>query len=160
MFGAIQISSVKQFVSGFFGVSHHFLNRRIGSDKLAEVIVSTVVCFLAEFNFTFHNSYFIFILHSFLVSHLQDYISLSQRQIYYFVHACIIDSRDKLQVVTIDLCAFILCRAHPVSLTRLTVFLSQICEVSTAFDSSIDTVRQGFCLQSVFCKHLNLTELD
>lgn len=43
---------------------------------------------------------------------------------------------------------------------KMTVFLSQICEVSTAFDSSIDTVRQGFCLQSVFCKHLNLTELD
>ena len=53
-----------------------------------------------------------------------------------------------------------MCRAHPVAFTCLTIFFSQIREVSTSFDSSIDTVCQGFCLQCIFCKYLDLTELD
>ena len=160
MFGAIQISSVKQFVSGFFGVSHHFLNRRIGSDKLAEVIVSTVVCFLAEFNFTLHHSYFIFILHCFLVSHLKNNVSLTQRQVYQFVHTCAVNSRNKFQVVTVNLCTFVLCSSHPVGITGLTVFLSKLYEVSTTFDSIVDTVGQSFRLSCICCIYLNLTELN
>ena len=158
MFRAAQVHSVEQSVTSFFSVSYHFFYTRVSCDKLTEIIISTVVSFFAELYFTLDNSYFIFIFHRFLVSHLKDYICLSHRQVHQFVHTCIVDSRDEFQVVTIYLCTFVLCRSDPVSITSLAVFLCNICKVSTAFDSVIDTVSQCLCLHCIFCIYLDLTE--
>ena len=81
MLRAIQVGSIQQSVTGIFRISGQLIQRIVGSDELAEVIVCLAISFLAEFNRTLDNGYFIFIFHSFLVHHLQDNVRLPQSEV-------------------------------------------------------------------------------
>ena len=160
MLRAIQIVSFQQSISGFFRIRHHFIQRRISSNKLAEIIISSIISFLAEIYRTLDHGYFIFILNSLFIGHLKNNISLSESQISYLFYSQIIDSRDKFQILIINLLILITCSSQPVGISGLTILLCQFSKVRTTFNGIINTVGQCFCFGSIFCIYLNLTEFD
>ena len=160
MFRTIQIVSIQKLITSIFSISYHLLQCRVRSDKLAEFIVCLAVSFFAELYRTFNNGYFIFIFNSLLIHHLYNDICLCQVQVGHFVLAKSSDCIHILQVVTIQLCTFVVSRRNPGSLTGLTILLSDFSKVCTTFDGSIDTVSQSFCLRSIFSNHLYLTVLN
>ena len=135
-----EVCARDQSISAFFCVFLQVFQSGILSNKLAELVVSIVVSFLAEFYRTHDNGYLIFILDSLLVGYLQNDICLSQRQIGQFVLSQSCDSGNVFQVVTVNLCAFVVSRRNPGRLTGLTVLLRNFSKAGTTLNSIVDAV--------------------
>ena len=160
MLRTVQVSSIQQSVPCIFCIGNQFVQSIVGCNELTEVIVCLAISFLAEFNRTLDNGYFIFIFHSFFIHHLQDNVCLSQSEVSQLILTQSSDGCNILQIITIHLSTFIVGRRNPCCLTCLAVLLGYFSKVCTAFNGCVDTVSQSLGLGNIFCNHLNLTILN
>ena len=81
---------------------------RIGSDEVAEVVISFCISVFTELNRAFDYGHIIFVDHGTAVCHLCDDTSLSKVNLFGGIYRHVGDGFDKLQVVAVQRSTFII----------------------------------------------------